>query len=698
VFIRLVVCSVRQLDMCMGCALSTNAAAARVNSTKCGGVHKISGAVYDAPAGDRRVSVRFLKTAEGGVRDEGQKSPPSLNNSSSNSTHFGSVKEDADGKSDVPVQDPLSNGTVSVVGTNGDDSSNSGENGLLRTAGSNSGRVHDDSISGVNGKKPSNGNGGYINSSGNSNRYGNGNMYDNSYENSNGNSNGNGNRSQSSSRNANETPNDDTNSNAHVNANDNSNDGGKLHDTDLSKEVGDTTARTSDSADATANAHTDTKTNESVNGKARETEDRKAKGNFSVNASGNDSPQSQNGRHAGGNGVNSTRVNGTQSTTPQRQGNNMTTNAEGMKHWRTGQSVSEADSPKPPFSLRLARTGRSSESGLLRSGWLQGSADGGLNWGSVCFQTFGVAEATVACRQMALGPLGLPLTASWSGFAAGVPWPLADEMETLLNVQHCTGTESSLEDCARLPWGKQACVGDEGVAGVVCLADIDAVTSAAVHPVRLTGGSSPECGIVEIALGDGLWGTVCVAPSSASSSSSSSTAAASASGSAAPLPSNRTHPQAQKGKPATIAAAASVVCRQLGYTGGWLIDSAIASAYASVPTTAAQRMLPILSGMACQGKESSLLRCDHDGWGDPSACSNAGAGGRMMAVECYGAGSSRPPPAYPPHYHHHLHVPIEAEPSPMIPPTARLLPSYAPVENEPPTPTPRPAPSYAPIE
>ncbi|GIL63235.1 hypothetical protein Vafri_17355 [Volvox africanus] len=348
---------------------------------------------------------------------------------------------------------------------------------------------------------------------------------------------------------------------------------------------------------------------------------------------------------------------------------------------------------------------------------------------------------------MALGPLGLPRTASWSGFAASVPWPPADEMETLLNVQHCIGTESSLEDCARRPWGKQACAGDDGVAGVVCLADVDAVTSAAIHPVRLTGGSSPECGIVEVALGDGLWGTVCAAPSSASSSSSSVAAAAtaataaSASGSAAPLSSNHTHPQAQKGKLATIAAAASVVCRQLGYTGGWLIGSAIASAStsASVSTTAAQIMLPVLSGMACQGNESSLLRCDHDGWGDASACSNAGAGGRLMAVECYGGGSSRPPPAYPPHYHHHQHVslpyyaiphasmtlqpspeqpspgPLEPAaggnpqspppqtqpaPAPLYSPPPLLLPapSYAPVKNEPLMPTPRPPPLYARVE
>ena len=74
-----------------------------------------------------------------------------------------------------------------------------------------------------------------------------------------------------------------------------------------------------------------------------------------------------------------------------------------------------------------------------------------------------------------MGVLGLPVLSS-----AGLR-PPAPGTPTLLNVQHCKGTEASLEGCARRPWGQQECVADSGLlAAVRCIADMSSAAGAHV--------------------------------------------------------------------------------------------------------------------------------------------------------------------------------------------------------------------------
>ncbi|KXZ42140.1 hypothetical protein GPECTOR_197g344 [Gonium pectorale] len=136
--------------------------------------------------------------------------------------------------------------------------------------------------------------------------------------------------------------------------------------------------------------------------------------------------------------------------------------------------IGDSDGPKPPFQLRLAGGGVQSFSSW--SGWLQASVDNGSTWGGACFKQWGVAEATVACRQLALGVLGLPRSSLFPDFLQLVPPAPASQLGTLLNIQNCRGDEVSLMDCARLPWGHQPCNSDSGAAGVICLGFINITT------------------------------------------------------------------------------------------------------------------------------------------------------------------------------------------------------------------------------
>uniref|UniRef100_F6ZCU2 SRCR domain-containing protein n=1 Tax=Monodelphis domestica TaxID=13616 RepID=F6ZCU2_MONDO len=98
------------------------------------------------------------------------------------------------------------------------------------------------------------------------------------------------------------------------------------------------------------------------------------------------------------------------------------------------------------------------------------------SWGTVCDDSWDLAEANVVCQQLGCGN--------------GTIW--LDEVQ-------CRGKETSLWDCPAEPWGQNDCKHDED-AGVVCSGESDL-------ELRLVNGNKCE-GRVEV-LYQGKWGTVC---------------------------------------------------------------------------------------------------------------------------------------------------------------------------------------------
>uniref|UniRef100_A0A8C9FRR5 protein-lysine 6-oxidase n=1 Tax=Pavo cristatus TaxID=9049 RepID=A0A8C9FRR5_PAVCR len=195
-------------------------------------------------------------------------------------------------------------------------------------------------------------------------------------------------------------------------------------------------------------------------------------------------------------------------------------------------------------------------------------------WGTVCDDGFDFHVATVACRQ-----LGYTSAITWThsatyGQGEGPIW--------LDNVQ-CGGNEVSLADCAHNGWGTSDCHHGED-AGVVCsgqrLHGDPSLTSevrikpilARGLPVRLRAGAHAGEGRVEV-LRHGQWGTVC---------------------------SRRWD-----------LAAASVVCRQLGYG---------TARQALLRAQMGQGLGPIhMSEVRCIGHERSLGECRFQD-GEQSGC------------------------------------------------------------------------------
>ncbi|MBJ95113.1 MAG: hypothetical protein CMP23_11660 [Rickettsiales bacterium] len=83
-------------------------------------------------------------------------------------------------------------------------------------------------------------------------------------------------------------------------------------------------------------------------------------------------------------------------------------------------------------------------------------------WGTICDDSWGTADAQVACRQ-----LGLPSeSAEAVGNAAFGPGD--ESMEIWLDNVGCSGSEQRIEDCDHDGWQQHNCVHDED-AGVRCL-------------------------------------------------------------------------------------------------------------------------------------------------------------------------------------------------------------------------------------
>ncbi|CAI9166177.1 unnamed protein product [Rangifer tarandus platyrhynchus] len=130
--------------------------------------------------------------------------------------------------------------------------------------------------------------------------------------------------------------------------------------------------------------------------------------------------------------------------------------------------------------LRL-RGGDSECSGRVEV-WHSGS------WGTVCDDSWSLAEAEVVCQQLGCGPALEAVRAAAFGPGNGSIW---------LDEVRCGGRESSLWACAAGPWGQSNCKHEED-AGVRCSGE----------QLRLVDGGGPCAGRVEI-LDQGSWGTIC---------------------------------------------------------------------------------------------------------------------------------------------------------------------------------------------
>ncbi|KAM6162686.1 antigen WC1.1-like [Erethizon dorsatum] len=120
----------------------------------------------------------------------------------------------------------------------------------------------------------------------------------------------------------------------------------------------------------------------------------------------------------------------------------------GMRHKSCPDSAPCTDREK----LRL-RGGDSKCSGRVEV-WHEGS------WGTVCDDSWGLAEAEVVCQQLGCGPALDALGEAAFGPGNGSIW--LDEVQ-------CKGKESSLWACTRAPWGQSDCKHEED-AGVRCSA------------------------------------------------------------------------------------------------------------------------------------------------------------------------------------------------------------------------------------
>ncbi len=118
-------------------------------------------------------------------------------------------------------------------------------------------------------------------------------------------------------------------------------------------------------------------------------------------------------------------------------------------------------------------------------------------WGTVCDDSWGIADAQVACRQLGLGtPAAQTLASSAVADGTGQIW---------LDDVQCAGNETRLIDCSARTLGTHNC-GHSEDAGVRCTG-----ATCMQGAIRLLGGTilgDTVSGRVEIC-NNNTWGTVC---------------------------------------------------------------------------------------------------------------------------------------------------------------------------------------------